>query len=67
MTVSTEHPIKLEKMLEITKCTKISELYFVVPRNLYKHFQLQTLATKQKAVKRRKIEIHQYVLAIDIQ
>ena len=66
MTVSTEHPIKLKKMLEITKWTKLSEVYFVVPRQLYKKFKLQSLAGKQKAVKRRRIEILQYVLAIDI-
>jgi hypothetical protein len=43
MTVSKKHPINNPKLLDIIRKTKLKDLYFVVPQNLFDQFQKQRL------------------------
>ena len=50
MTVSEQHPVNGEKMLEIIKKTNMRKLYFVVPKKTYEDFKLQRVDYKTQTL-----------------
>jgi len=66
-TVSESHAIKLKPFRDLLEHTKMTQLYFVVPSNIFNSFKQQNyITTNKKVAKKTPKKVTQYVLEIPL-